>query len=66
MPGREIVDAQESATTAASTIVLLEAGKVGIADICAGRYREFRASGDLAQHLHGLLDRIISARTVIR
>ena len=66
MPGRESMSAQESAWTPSRTKASREAAEVGIADISAGRYRDFRAPGELTQHLRVLLERIISARRAIR
>lgn len=62
MPGRETMNAQERAETASRTIALREAVRVGIADIEAGRYQDFRTSCDLARHLQGMLNRIMSGR----
>ncbi|HEX4583941.1 MAG TPA: type II toxin-antitoxin system ParD family antitoxin [Burkholderiaceae bacterium] len=59
--GLRLVEAQE-AESKARLKALREAGKIGIADIDAGRFREFQSAGELEHHLGSLRDKALGEK----
>jgi antitoxin ParD1/3/4 len=57
--GLRLVEARE-AREAAKLKALQEAARIGLADLEAGRYKEFGSTDDLTDYLHDLSERALS------